>query len=68
MAEFSCEQCQFELDSENGCSLAVRIDDKVYFVEGFKIDDFGDAYDKHTGFYKVIKKGEVVASYIKLVD
>lgn len=77
VAEISCGQCQFELDSENGCSLAVRLDGNAYFVEGFKIDDFGDAHDKHTGFCEVIRKAEVVgeviddkfvASSIKLVE
>ncbi|MDP5093603.1 MAG: DUF6370 family protein [Polaribacter sp.] len=76
-AEVSCGQCKFGLDSENGCSLAVRIDEKAYFVDGFEINDFGDAHDEHTGFCEVIRKGEVVgevingrfvASSLKLVD
>ena len=77
VAEVSCGQCQFELDSKNGCDLAVRIDDKAYFVEGFGIDDFGDAHDKTSGFCEVIRKGEIkgkveegkfIASSIKLTD
>lgn len=77
VAEVSCGQCQFELDSEAGCSLAVRLEDKAYFVEGFKIDDFGDAHDENTGFCNVIRKAEVtgkviddkfIASSIKLVE
>ncbi|UAM97477.1 hypothetical protein K8354_14350 [Polaribacter litorisediminis] len=77
VAEVSCGQCKFELDSENGCSLAIRIDEKAYFVKGFKIDDFGDAHDEHTGFCNVIRKGEVtgyvedgkfIASSIELVE
>jgi hypothetical protein len=77
VAEVSCGQCKFELDSENGCSLAVRFDDKAYFVDGFAIDDFGDAHEEHTGFCEVIRKGEITgvvengrfkASAIKLVD
>ena len=77
VAEISCGQCQFELDNKNGCDLAVRIHDKAYFVEGFEIDDFGDAHAKHTGFCEVIRKGEIVgeivndkfiASSIKLTD
>tara|TARA_R110002124_G_scaffold128299_2_gene289146 strand:+ start:1075 stop:1389 length:315 start_codon:yes stop_codon:yes gene_type:complete len=77
VAEVSCGQCKFELVSEEGCSLAVRINEKAYFVEGFKIDDFGDAHDEHTGFCNVIRKAEVtgkviddkfVASSIELVD
>jgi len=77
VAEVSCGQCKFELDSEAGCSLAVRFKNKAYFVEGFKIDDFGDAHDEHSGFCNVIRKAEVtgtiiddkfVASSIELVD
>mgnify|MGYP006104841951 FL=1 len=77
VAEISCGQCQFELNSEDGCDLAIRLDDKAYFVEGFDIDDFGDAHDDHTGFCEVIRKGEIVgevindkfvASSIKLTD
>ena len=77
VAEISCGQCQFELNIEDGCDLAIRLDDKAYFVEGFDIDDFGDAHDDHTGFCEVIRKGEIVgevindkfvASSIKLTD
>ncbi|WP_405611046.1 DUF6370 family protein [Polaribacter sp. Asnod1-A03] len=77
IAEISCGQCQFELDSETGCSLAVKVDDKAYFVDGFGIDDFGDAHDKHTGFCEVVRKAEIAgiieegrfkATAIKLVE
>ncbi|WP_298781117.1 DUF6370 family protein [uncultured Polaribacter sp.] len=77
VAEISCGQCQFELDNQNGCDLAIRINNKAYFVEGFNIDDFGDAHDKTTGFCEVIRKGKIVgkvednkfiASSIKLLD
>ncbi len=77
VAEISCGQCQFELDTEDGCDLAIRINDKAYFVEGFGINDFGDAHAKHTGFCEVIRKGEIVgkiennkfvASSLKLID
>lgn len=77
VAEISCGQCQFEIAGQNGCDLAIRIDNKAYFVEGFKIDDFGDAHNKQTGFCEVIRKADIkgkiennkfVASSIKLVD
>ena len=77
VAEISCGQCQFELDSQNGCDLAVRIDNKAYFIDGFDIDAFGDAHDEHTGFCEVVRKAEVTgvvengrfkASAVKLVD
>jgi Family of unknown function (DUF6370) len=74
MVEASCGQCQFGLAGK-GCSLAVRINGKAYFVDGSKIDDHGDAHAAD-GFCEAIRKaevqGEVVnnrfqASYFKLV-
>jgi len=59
IVELSCGQCQFGLTSEKGCDLAVRIDNKAYFVDGADIDDFGDAHDEENGFCEVIRKGEV---------
>ena len=77
IAEISCGQCKFDLDSEDGCSLAVRFNNKAYFVDGFGIDDFGDAHDEKIGFCNVIRSGEIsgkivnkrfVASSIKLEE
>ena len=59
-AEVSCGQCQFGLKTQDGCDLAVRLDDKAYFVDGFHIDDFGDAHNEETGFCEVIRKAEVI--------
>lgn len=64
IAKISCGQCQFALDSKDGCDLAIKIDDKAYFVEGFGIDDFGDAHNKTTGFCEVIRKGEITGKVI----
>ncbi|MCK8479254.1 DUF6370 family protein [Psychroserpens algicola] len=58
-AEVSCGQCQFGLTSQKGCDLAVRLDDKAYFVDGADIDDYGDAHDKDSGFCEVIRTAEV---------
>ena len=77
VADISCGQCQFELTSQKGCDLAVKIDGKAYFVEGAHIDDFGNAHDKKTGLCEVIKKGNIVgviennrfkATSIKLIE
>ncbi|TVZ56247.1 hypothetical protein OD91_1529 [Lutibacter sp. Hel_I_33_5] len=77
LAEVSCGQCKFGLESQSGCDLAIKIDDKAYFVDGVHIDDYGDAHDLNTGFCNVIRKAEVVgeiknnrffASSLKLVD
>jgi hypothetical protein len=61
-APIACGQCMFELDSEEGCTLAVKILDKPYFVDGFNIDDFGDAHDENTGFCNVIRTGKITGS------
>ena len=75
LVEASCGQCQFGM-SGSGCTLAVRLDGKPYFVEGADIDAYGDAH-AHDGFCEAIRKaevqGEVVddrfrASYFKLVE
>ena len=76
VAEISCGQCKFDLEG-GGCNLAVRLNDKAYYVDGFDIDDFGDAHDLKKGLCNVIRKGEItgfvenekfIASQIKLVE
>ncbi len=58
VVEASCGQCNFGLKSKAGCDLAVRIDGVAYFVDGVKIDNFGDAHAKD-GFCNAIRKAEV---------
>ena len=76
IAEISCGLCQLHLDADE-CSLAVRFNDKAYFVDGFNIDDFGDAHDEKIGFCNVIRKAEItgvvkdgrfVANSIELIE
>lgn len=62
IAEISCGQCNFEIEEPMGCDLAIRIDDKAYFIDGVNIDDFGNAHDKTTGFCNVIRKANVVGA------
>lgn len=73
-AEASCGQCKLGLKGK-GCTLAVRLDGKAYFVDGSDIDSHGDAH-ADDGFCNKIRKakvqGEVVngrfkASYFQLV-
>lgn len=74
LVEVSCGQCKFGMTTK-GCDLAVRIDGKSYFVDGTKIDEYGDAHAKD-GFCEAIRKAEVVGeiknnrfvvSYFKLL-
>jgi hypothetical protein len=59
VAEISCGQCQFSLNNQKGYDLAIRIDNQAHFLDGFDIDAFGDAHEKHTGFCEVIRIAEV---------
>lgn len=65
--EASCGQCNFGLKG-SGCSLAVKIDGKAYFVDGSSLDEHGDAHGD-SGMCNVIRKamveGEVVNGRFK---
>ncbi len=65
IVEASCGQCKFGLDSQNGCDLAVKIDNQAYFVEGAHINDFGDAHDENIGFCNVVRKAEVTGNIVE---
>ena len=62
IVEASCGQCQFGMKAE-GCSLAVRIDGKPYFVDGTAIDKHGDAHAAD-GFCNAIRKAEVTGEVV----
>ena len=75
IVEASCGQCQFKMAGK-GCTLAVRIDGKSYFVEKAEIDAFGDAHSDE-GFCNAIRKAKVqgkivnnkfVATYFELIS
>ena len=57
LADISCGKCKLGLPGKT-CDLAVRIDDKAYYVDGADIDSFGDAH-AHDGFCNAIRKAEV---------
>ena len=57
VVETACGECQFKLAGK-GCDLAVRIEDKAYFVDGTDIDSHGDAHAKD-GFCNAVRKAEV---------
>lgn len=57
LVETSCGECKLGLPGKT-CDLAIRIDGKAYFVDGTKIDNYGDAHAKD-GFCEAIRKAEV---------
>jgi hypothetical protein len=65
--EAACGQCQLGLKGK-GCTLAIRMDGKSYFVDGSDIDSHGDAH-ADDGFCNKIRKasvqGEVVNDRFK---
>ena len=61
--EASCGQCKFGLKAK-GCTLAVRVDGKAYFVEGTSIDQHGDAHAED-GFCNKIRKAKVQGEVVK---
>lgn len=74
LVDAACGQCKFKLPGKS-CDLAVRINDKAYFVDSAHIDAYGDAHAKD-GFCNAIRKAEVqgsiingrfVATYFRLV-
>lgn len=56
--EASCGQCKFGMVGKKGCDLAVKIDNKTYFVDGVNMNDHGDAHG-HDGMCNTIRKAEV---------
>lgn len=75
LVEASCGQCQFKM-AGSGCTLAVRVNKKTYYVDKANIDAFGDAHSE-VGFCNAIRKAKVqgnivnskfVASYFELID
>ena len=60
--ETACGQCQLGLKGK-GCSLAVRIKGKSYFVDGADIDAFGDAHASD-GFCNSIREADVQGAIV----
>ena len=73
IVDAACGQCQFKMPGK-GCTLAIKIKGKAYFVDKAGIDDFGDAHSDE-GFCNavrkakvqgVVNKGKFVPSYFKV--
>jgi hypothetical protein len=57
VVEAACGTCMFDMPG-SGCSLAVRIDGHAHYVDGAKLDDFGDAHAAD-GFCNAIRQARV---------
>lgn len=58
IVEAGCGRCCFKAKGMKKCSLAVKIDGKVYHVEGKNLKDFGKPKAKH-GLCRTIRQAEV---------
>ena len=58
VVESGCGMCMYDVKSEKGCSMSVKIDGKVYPVEGIDKKHFGDAHAKD-GYCSMKKKAKV---------
>ncbi|MCZ2084102.1 MAG: hypothetical protein LC112_07490 [Flavobacteriales bacterium] len=59
----ACAMCQFKVKTDKGCAMAVKIDGKVYLVEGMDKKAFGEMHSDD-GYCKIMKKA-VVTGEIK---
>ena len=50
----SCGMCNFGYKKIKGCNLTIKIEDKVYPVEGSKIHDHGDPHSEE-GFCSAVR-------------
>ncbi len=58
IVEAACGKCCFKSKGMKKCGLAVKIDGKVYPVEGKKLEDFGNPISKN-GLCRTVRKAEV---------
>lgn len=58
VVESGCGLCMYDVKSNKGCSMSVKIDGKVYPVEGMDEKHFGDAHAKD-GYCSMKKKAKV---------
>ncbi|TGE06591.1 DUF6370 family protein [Hymenobacter fodinae] len=63
LVDAACGQCRLGLPGKS-CDLAIRMNEKAYFVDGTDIDSHGDAHAKD-GFCNSVRKAQVQG---KVVD
>lgn len=58
VVDAGCGQCLMGLKDKKGCDLAVTLDGKSYFVDGFTMRQLGDAH-ADDGMCNMTRKAEV---------
>lgn len=76
VVEAACGMCQFKVKTDKGCAMAVKIEGKVYNVEGIDKKTFGDSHAKN-GYCKImhqalvsgeVREGKFYATSFKYVE
>ena len=57
----ACGSCRFNMSSPNGCSLAIQLAGKTYWVDGTSLSDHGDEHATD-GMCKTIRKAVVTGT------
>jgi hypothetical protein len=59
----SCGTCNFDMNSETGCTLAIQYGGKKYWVDGSSLQDHGDEHDPEGGMCEKVRKAEVIGTF-----
>lgn len=60
----SCGMCNFGMKNQRSCSLAIKVGEEVYSVQGSKIDDHGDSHSKD-GFCNAVRVADIDGKVVK---
>lgn len=60
----SCGMCNFGMKDKRSCSLAIKVGEEVYSVQGSKIDDHGDSHAKD-GFCNAVRVADINGKVVK---
>lgn len=63
VVDAACGQCLLDLKDKKGCDLAVRLGDKSYFVDGFAMNELGDAH-ADDGMCNTVRKAKVTGEIV----
>jgi uncharacterized protein DUF6370 len=63
VVEVSCGECQFHMKGK-GCDMAIRMDEKTYFVDGDKLDKHGDAHAED-GMCNAVREAKVSGEIVE---
>ena len=64
ITDAGCGMCMFKKKNTEGCAMAVKIDNKIYTVEGIDKKHFGPMHSEN-GYCKALKKARITGEIRK---